>query len=274
MKRARPRIDLLAIDLDGTLLAADKSLSAANIEAVQRARDQGIRILLVSARPPFGITPYAQQLGSTEILIAYNGAYVTDMEGEQVLLDRPLPRPFAQWLVEIIRRYELYTGYYAAMEWFVEKVCSEMHWEAQSLNRQPEVVEDLTVETLPRPHKLIVIELEQPEKLAGCFAEIRQALPHVNAHFSSHRSLEISDEHASKGTALAHLAGSMDLAREAIAAIGDGENDLSMLQFAGTSVAVANAQPAVLEAVDFVVASHEESGVAEAIERLLDERKG
>jgi hypothetical protein len=47
-----------------------------------------------------------------------------------------------------------------------------------------------------------------------------------------------------------------------------------MLQFAGTSVAVANAQPAVLEAVDFVVASHEESGVAEAIERLLDERKG
>jgi Cof subfamily protein (haloacid dehalogenase superfamily) len=274
MKHTPPRVKLLAIDLDGTLLAPDKSLSAANLEAVHRARDAGVLVVLVSARPPFGIVPFSHRLGLDGAVIAYNGAFGIDVGREQVFLDRPLARRDGQGLVEVARRYDLYAGYYAAMEWFVERVCREMEWEAVSLKRRPKVVRDLTDNSLPRPHKLIVIELGEPQKLAECYSDIRAVLPHVNAHFSGEHALEISDQHASKGIALALLAESMGLDREQVAAIGDGENDLSMLQFAGVGVAVANAPVAVRDAADFVVASNEDSGVAEAIHRLLSEHRG
>lgn len=267
-----PKIRLLAIDLDGTLLAPDKSLSEANIEAVCQAREAGVQVVLVSARPPFGIFPIAGRLGLDGAMIAYNGAFGIEVPSEEVFIDRPLSRQDAVRLVEIIRRYDLYTGYYAAMEWFVEKVCKETEWEAESLRRRPEVVEDLTHASLPGPHKLIIIELDEPQKLTPCHSEIRAALPRVNAHFSGENALEISDERASKGTALLLLAERMGLEPGHVAAIGDGENDLSMLQFAGTTAAVANAPAVVREAADFVVASNQDSGVAEAIRRLLEGR--
>jgi Cof subfamily protein (haloacid dehalogenase superfamily) len=261
---------LLAIDLDGTLLAPDKSLSAANIEAVRQAGESGVRVVLVSARPPFGILPIAERLELDGAVIAYNGAFGLRGPGDQVFLNQPLSRRDARRLVPIIRRHDLYTGYYAAMEWFVEKVCREMEFEAASLERRPEVVEDLTDPSLPRPHKLIVIELDEPQALTPCYSEIRATLPHLNAHFSDEYALEISDQRATKGAALALLTNDMGLEPGQVAAIGDGENDLSMLQFAGVGVAVANAPPSVLEAADFVVASNQDSGVAEAIHRLLN----
>jgi Cof subfamily protein (haloacid dehalogenase superfamily) len=262
-------IKLIAIDLDGTLMDSEKKISEANIEAAQRARQQGIYVVLVSARPPFGMSPAAERLGLDGVLIAYNGAYALKLSTRQVLIDRPMARADAHAVVHIFRRHDLYAGYYAADEWYVEKVCAEMEWEAQSLKRQPEIVPDLTVKGLPAPHKMILIDLQRSGRLHDCLNEIRKSLPHVNAHFSSEYGLEISDEHATKAGALAVIVDRMGLESGQVAAIGDGENDLSMLQYAGIGVAMGNAPSQVQVEADWVVTTNDHDGVAQAIDTIL-----
>lgn len=265
-------IKLIAIDLDGTLMDSKKKISRANIEAVRRACQQGLHVVLVSARPPFGMSPAAEKLGLEGVLIAYNGAYALDLSTRQVLIDLPMARADAHALVHIFRRHDLYAGYYAAEEWFVEKVCAEMEWEAKSLKREPEIVPDLTAERLPPPHKMILIDLQRSGRLHDCLNEIRENLPHINAHFSSEYGLEISDEHATKAGALAVITNRMGLEARQVAAIGDGENDMSMLQYAGIGVAMGNAPSQVQAEADLVVTSNDHDGVAQAIDTILKQK--
>jgi len=262
-------IKLLAIDLDGTLMNSKKQISKANVEAIHRARQQGLHVVLVSARSPFGMSPSLQTLGLDEILIAYNGAYALDLPSQKVLIDQPLAREDAHALVHTFRRHDLYAGYYAADEWYVEKVCAEMDWEAQSLKRQPEVVEDLTARDLPVPHKIILIDLEESGRLHACLKDIREELSHINAHFSSPRSLEINHERATKARALEIIADMLELQAQEVAAIGDGENDVSMLGYAGMGVAMGNAPSHVQAAADLTVGSNDQDGVAQAIAHIL-----
>jgi Cof subfamily protein (haloacid dehalogenase superfamily) len=264
-------IRLLAIDLDGTLMDSNKQISQKNIEAVHHARQNGLYVVLVSARPPFGMSPTIEALGLDEILVAYNGAYALDLPSRQVLINQPLDIMDVYQLVHIFRSYDLYAGYYAAEEWYVEKICAEMEWEAQSLKQHPEVVKDLTIKDLPAPHKIILIDLMQSGRLQDCLKEIRERLPHINAHFSGPYSLEISHELASKSRALAIIAGRMGLEAHEVAAIGDGENDMSMLQYAGIGIAMGNASSRVQAEADLTVGSNDQDGVAQAIDTILNQ---
>lgn len=266
------RVALIAIDVDGTLLTPNNRVTEASIVAAQQACDQGLAIVLISGRPPFGVLPAARQLGLDGVLVAYNGAHIIDVANDEVLLNRTLSAGDACRAVEIIRRHGLYTGYYAGMNWLVEKVCDEMRLEQNALGRAPEVVSDLITAAPSRPNKLIVIEMEDGERLERGYRALRAALPGLNIHYSSPDSFEIVDGNASKADALAFLARRMGIEPEMVMAIGDSHNDVSMLSFAGLAVAMGNAPPGVKEAADWVVASNTEDGVAEAIQRLLRAR--
>jgi Cof subfamily protein (haloacid dehalogenase superfamily) len=265
-------IKLIAIDLDGTLMDSQKQVSPANVQAIQRASQQGIRVVLISARPPFGMTPSADRVGLDEILIAYNGAYALEPPNQKVLIDQPLTTEDCHALIHILRRHDLYTGFYAADQWFVEKECAEMEWEAQALARYPQIIPDLTASELPRPHKMILIDLKESGRLQTCFEEIRSELPNVNAHFSGDRTLEINDQNASKSNALSLIARRLGFEVAEVAALGDGENDVPMLKYAGLGVAMGNAPSHVQAQADMTVASNDHNGVAQAIETILQDR--
>jgi Cof subfamily protein (haloacid dehalogenase superfamily) len=269
---AERRIALIAVDVDGTLLTPDNRVTEASIAAAQQACDQGLAIVLISGRPPFGVLPAARRLGLSGVLIAYNGAYIIDCVNDEVLLNRTLSAENARRAVKIIRQHGLYTGYYAGMNWLVEKVCDEMRFEQNALGCAPKVVSDLITEAPSRPNKLIVIEKEVGERLERGYRALRAALPDVNIHYSSPDSFEVVDGNTSKADALAFLARRMGIEPEMVMAIGDSHNDLSMLSFAGLAVAMGNAPPEVKEAADWVVMSNTEDGVAEAIQRLLQAR--
>src|SRR2546421_654637 len=87
--RLRPR--LLAVDVDGTILTADRLVSDVNVEAVAQARAVGVEIVLVSGRPPFGMDYISQRLGFDGYQIAYNGALAVDRRTNEVLFHRTLP---------------------------------------------------------------------------------------------------------------------------------------------------------------------------------------
>jgi hypothetical protein len=262
-------IRLIAIDLDGTLLNSSNMVSEANIQAVRRARERGLEVVLISARPLFGITAALDSLGLAGPVVAYNGAYIVDTHTQEVLLDLRMSATDLRAAVDIVRQHGLYTGYYAGMRWMAEKECDELLLEQRSLGRQPEMV-DLAGEELPPASKLIVISLSDRPLLERCHAQMRARLPHLNVHFSAQICFEVCHPGATKGAALAFLARRAGLPAEAVMAIGDNCNDLDMLAYAGLSVAVGNAPSDVQAAADWVVAPHDQNGVAQAITRLLD----
>jgi Cof subfamily protein (haloacid dehalogenase superfamily) len=195
---------------------------------------------------------------------------VVGSKSDEVLLDRPMTTDDAQNAIRIIRGYGLYTGYYVAMQWFVEKECEEMHWERRALKYEP-LVTDLAQLTDLDPHKLIVADLNDPKRLEAGYHAFRLTLPHLSVHYSGHVSFEVCDRRATKSSALAFLAKNMSISPRAILAIGDNFNDIDMFNFAGRSVAMGNAPPKVQASADQVVASNDQDGVAQAINQLLFE---
>jgi len=105
------------------------------------------------------------------------------------------------------------------------------------------------------------------------FGEAAQSLNGLEIVYSSRRSIEIVPQGVSKGTGLRFLSDMLSLSPDQVMAIGDNFNDVPMFQFAGVSVAMKNAPDAVKEQTDFTVRSSEEGGVAEAINRLLEQRR-
>jgi Cof subfamily protein (haloacid dehalogenase superfamily) len=262
---------LIAIDLDGTLLSSSHELSEENIRAVGQARARGLDIVLASARPLFGMQIFLEKLGLDGPVITYNGAFVLDIKSGRVQIDRPIARLDTLSVIQIVRDLGLYVGYYSGIDWYVDKECDEMYWEF-SAQKRPPIITDLTQDSVPPAHKLIVADLSNPERLSHGYDIISNALPDLNVHFSGRHSFEVTHYAASKGNALAHLAREIGIAPDRIVAIGDNFNDMDMFTLAGTSVAMGNAPAEVKAVADWIVASNDEHGVAQAIRRVLDDR--
>jgi len=262
---------LLAIDLDGTLLTPEKTVTPGTVNALRTARERGHEVLLISARAPYSIASYADQIGLDGYVIAYNGAFIVNGSGD-VLLDRPLNADDSRRIVAIVREHDAYTGYYAGQQWYAEKVCEEMRLEERAQPTPPTIVDDLITQAPDRAHKCIVIDLADDQRLAAVYEAICDALPHLNVHYSSRYSFEISDGSASKGAALEFYAGHRGIDPADIVAVGDSHNDISMLRYAGVGVAMGNAPDEVKAAADRVVAANDADGLVELVERLLSGR--
>jgi Cof subfamily protein (haloacid dehalogenase superfamily) len=269
MNMAARKIKLLAVDVDGTILTFDRRISEVNAGAVAKAMEKGIDIVLVSGRPPFGMDHITRRLNMSGYQIAYNGALVLDRRTGEVLFHRRLPLDTAIQAVRLAREHGLYLSYYAGPHWYVERECDEMYLEQEGLNTQPVIVPDLLEAHLPAPEKVLILSLHNPDGLALFYQAAGAQLAGANIHYSSPYSVEIVEVGASKGMALAMLTDKLGLHRAQVMAIGDSYNDISMLEFAGLSVAVGNAPPEVQAAAGLVVAPCEDDGVAEAIEQLI-----
>lgn len=261
---------LIILDLDHTLLREDHTLSAANIQAIQRCLKAGIGVTLATGRRLHSALPYAQQLGITLPVITCQGAMISTLNGEilhQCLMDNGL----AQQVLTALSRYPLENiicchqdAIYATQA--RADAPDPAGWVAAHPQHSP-MPDDLDG---LRPLK--VGASGSPEVIAEAQADIsRQFGRAVHAVQSSAVFLEITHPLATKSAACAHLAQLLSLKASEIMAFGDSMNDLDLLQFAGCSVAVANAVPPVLAACQYVTKNNDEDGVACALERLIFE---
>jgi len=262
--------ELIAIDLDGTLLINHRHISDENIAAVRKAIGQGINVCLVSGRAIRGMLPAAEKLKLTSPLIALNGAYIFDEVNNEVLFSHPIPRELANRVIELFKQRDVYIGYHTGMDWFVDKECKEMRAEGKSMDRQPQFVGNLKAGNIPAPHKLIAIDFDHEDRLQSAYEDLSRELPELNVHFSETFALEIFDHQVSKATALQFILKINRLPVEKLMVIGDNFNDISMMQLAGLSVAMGNAPENVKQYADWIAPSNEENGVAVSIQRLFN----
>jgi Cof subfamily protein (haloacid dehalogenase superfamily) len=261
---------LLALDVDGTLLAPDHTLRPRVRDAVRQARAQGIGITLATGKLLRSVDYLVRELGLEGAQITCNGVAIMDARGGAPLAFWPLEDPELRQTLAATRHADpsLRIAYYTPDAIFTDDDLGDLrHVLLAHHEPAPHVVERLDG-TLPTAAKLLVSGA--PERLARLRVAVEPALvPLVQITTTTPYFLEFFSPVASKGAALTDVMRRLDVPRAAVLAVGDGENDISLLEAAGTGVAMGNAVAGLRERALHVTASNEEDGVAVVIEQIL-----
>jgi len=259
-----PRV--VATDLDGTLLRSDGSISGRTRAALQRAERAGATVIFVSGRPPRWIDEVADAIGSHGLAICANGALVYDVLAREVVEQHGMPAEVALRVARALR--EAVPGVTFAIERRLEfgrEPVFASRWLPPEGAIEAEI-EELLVEPvaklLARHDDLDPAEFKQrAAQVVGSMAEA--------THSSPSALMEISAVGVSKASTLATVCEQRAVRAHEVVAFGDMPNDVPMLAWAGTSYAVANAHPEVVEVADHRCAANDEDGVAEVLEQLF-----
>jgi Cof subfamily protein (haloacid dehalogenase superfamily) len=263
---------LLALDLDGTLLRSDGTLSPRTRQALKRAEAAGVELVVVTARPPRYVTRLAWELdlagGEGGVALCANGAIEYDLGTGSWRADRPLPLATARRTVAALSGpgvgFAVETG---------DRVVHEPGFatgNAADVRLPVTDLEEMWAVGLPIV-KLLArsVTVHADDLLAAALAAVGDEVECT--HSGGRGLLEISASGVSKVAGLARLCERLGIAAEHVVAFGDAPNDLAMLRWAGTGYAVANAHPAVLAAVDRHTAANDADGVAVVLEGLLQD---
>lgn len=264
---------LAAIDLDETILSFEGRISERNRRAVRALQDAGCLPVIASGRMHQATTRYADLLEIAGPVISYNGAMIrTHPAGEtwrHLTMD---PGP-ATAVIEFCAKNGYHLNYYLDDHLYVASRTRWAEFYLRHTGSPMEVIGDLRQLVGTRPTKMILIDT--PETADRLFLMMRDRfgdalyITRTNPEY-----LEFMHPDANKGTALAALAARLDIPREEVLAFGDGGNDLPMIQWAGFSVAMANAKEVVRQAASYVAPPFEEDGFAQAVEGILSGRIG
>lgn len=266
---------LIVLDLDGTLTNSKKEITARNKEALIRIQQQGVRLVLASGRPTYGIVPLADELRMGQyggFILAYNGGEIINWETQERIYENVLPDDVVPVLYESARDRQLSILTYDGAEIITEHPQDVYVQKEAFLNKMAvrATSDFLTDITLPVPKCLIVGD---PDRLIPLEAELSLRLQgRINVFRSEPYFLELVPQGIDKAQSLAVLLEATGMTPEEIIAMGDGYNDLSMIRFAGMGIAMGNAQEPVKKAADYITLSNDEDGVAAAIERFFPQR--
>ncbi len=264
-------IQLIATDLDGTLLNSQHQLTARTRETLKKAMRHGVHVVLATGRTWSAPTAgrVVRELGLTLPGIFSQGLMIHNPDGS-IRYQRSIANERAAEVIRFSEAHHLH--YYGASgatlfmqgeNPFIVEMMARYH--EPSPKTVPSLLDILAAGSF---NKFVFIE--EPERIAGLRDVLLPELCDGEALVqTAPEFLEFLPSGASKGAALARLIEELNIPRDSVLAIGDAENDIEMLQVAGIGVAMGNAMPHVKEIADYITLSNDEDGVAEAVERFV-----
>lgn len=259
---------LMAVDIDGTLLNDRGELTENTKKAIGQAVEKGLIFTIASGRPIQGIEGLNKALNLDVPFITYNGAMVVLGKSKKILYEQKLSQDDARDIIKLGKQYET-----AIMIWKDNRLYVPELNERVEKYKSISSVEPILVENTD---KLIengvtkILWYDEVEKIEQYQREIGKYLSdNVNFHPSRPYFLEFVDKNASKAIAMEKLGEYYGIDRSEMIAVGDGYNDLSMLEYAGLGVAMANSPDDVKEKADYITLSNEEDGVAHVIRKFI-----
>lgn len=286
-------IELIVSDMDGTLLNDKMEVSASNVSAINEANRLGIKFMVATGRGYTEAVPALREVGIDCPMITLNGGQVFDEDG-QLVENLGIDKTTTRHILEDVRKYGLYCELMTSKGIFsdnkvrrIESMTSLLHetnpdttfkmalvlavarlelMHVNYVENFQEVLEDNAQQVL----KILVfsdVGQSELEPIRAKLAEDKRVV--VTSSFKN--NIEINHVEAQKGIALAKFAKKRGIPLENVMAIGDNFNDVSMLQVAGASFAVANAEDGVKEFAKYLTSKNSENGVAEAIMRCINE---
>jgi Cof subfamily protein (haloacid dehalogenase superfamily) len=261
-------IRLLVCDIDGTLVRDDKSLDDAVVAAVKRCIAAGVRVSLISARPPSGVLWIAERLGLTGAVGAFNGGTVLAANGD-VLSAEYLEAPSAHRTLELLEAAGVAPWLFAKGRWYARDThTNHMMRERLAANVEPTLCDSFA--GLADEVDKIVGVSDDHGLLAAVEADLVVALgDRATVARSQPYYLDITSRLSNKGAGVTALAQRYGLSLAETAVIGDQNNDIAMFKVAGFAIAMGQAPENVRLAADAVTRSNNADGVAYAIDTII-----
>lgn len=270
-------VKLIAVDMDGTLLRPDKTVSKRCAEALRGAIDKGAILIPATGRVAYMIPKPVVGIRGVRYAITSNGAMVRDLQERKTLYRNLMTMQQASQLLTFLEARGLFAEAYCDGVSYSEKRMLDLAVKAGLPERvlgyimeSQRFVENLAghVSLLNLPPEKVNIPYVPQELRAELCGKIL-SIPGLAVTSSGLENIEVNSASCSKGDALRFLCTRLSVSPSQTMAIGDGDNDISMLQYAGIAVAMGNAQPAVKAAANFVTGANDQDGVAYVIEKLV-----
>lgn len=265
----------LFMDLDGTLLNDQKEITEGNRRAIDSLLSKGHFVIITTGRPLVSAVIQARKLGLTGpgcCLIAYNGCTLYDSFAEKILFNDTIDLALAERLFREAERRGLHIQCYDETRCLALENCdlSVLKRYCSRIDMNYRLIPDISSITY-RPEKVMLIDFDSHERLEKYREWVSSwASDLLDCKFSCPEYLEIMNKGRSKGAALLETADLLGLSLSDTYAVGDAENDISMIEAAGTGIAVSNATEAVKQAADHVTErDNNHDAVAELIERFV-----
>ena len=261
---------MLVLDMDDTLLTDDHKISDLNKKMILEAQAKGVYVILASGRPTSAMIAYAKELEldlNDSYMISFNGAIVSRVKDNFVLFEQKLTP---------IQIHELYDYSVKMKTHIITYLDGEIISETDS-----EFIE-IEKEITGMPHNKVLsfkeaiykpavkcILLQEPSYLKELEKDLKIAMPHLSVSMSKPFFLEVSQNGIDKAASLKFLAEKLNIHQNEIIAIGNAGNDLTMIEYAGLGVWVDNVTPELRDRANVIVASNNDDGVAEVVQRYI-----
>lgn len=287
---------LIAIDLDGTLLNSYGQVSERNREALKKAQEKGIQIVLASGRSTNSVKNMANELGNNNYIICGNGSLVYDLRNEDIIYDKFIEKKKALQIIKICEQNSIYYNVYTENMVIAKTLSNNVLFYHQENANKPDsrktkinLVENIYeyIENLENENILKFTISDNSNIIFNSIIKKLRDIKNIDVLDVAHMSrkiiksgteeveiayyyTEITNENVDKWNATKWLAEKLNISNEEIIGIGDNVNDKLLIENAGLGVAMGNSAPYIKEIADRVVATNNEDGVAQIIEEIIN----
>lgn len=277
----KKNIKLICIDMDGTLLNSNHEVSERNKEALKKASELGVNIAITTGRLFCSARYYSDLIGIDTPVIASNGSYIKNKFNDTAILENPMPKDVAIEIYNIVKKHGLTVNFNSWDTLIRQDFIPENHTYYimnQDLPEEKRVkflvcediisaIEDFQGNILKG---IVFEEGENKDNLWAAKAELKNTFgDKLHVVSSGDNNFEVMMGNSSKGNAVAYLAESLGIKPEEVMCIGDSENDISMIKYAGVGVSMGNGLDIVKEVADYITDTNNNSGVGKAIETFV-----
>ncbi len=270
-------IKLVGVDLDGTLLKNDKTISEYTVEVMKRVANKGIHIVPITGRPYSGLPSEIKNSDIISYIITSNGAQIISSKGQKRLFSFQLKNDVALKIIGILRGYacmlEIFTDDVGYVEEEVYEYYKAVYADTpiggyiSASRKKIDNIENFLINSQKGCDEIFIICKNKDTRQR--IYERFETFDGIQMCRLGDQFLEITKLGTDKGNALITLCHSLDISPKDTIAFGDGENDLQFMEKSGTAVAMENACGAIKAKADIIAPSNEENGVAVILEKLI-----
>lgn len=267
---------LIVTDMDGTVLGEDHRMTDGNKKALKEAEKNGVKVVFATGRFHDSAKEHIDFLENIMPIISSNGSIIKHPITNEVLYSNFIDKEVSIEIVEILEKhnvkYQAYTDEIILQKYetedemrmmkeFIEKTFSDK----TEISFKKDLREDIRNSNVL---KFNIMEIDRPDLIDKVRVDL-ELVKNIEVTSSWKDNIEVMSEGSHKGNAVEYLCELLDIDREHIIAFGDNYNDLSMIEFAGTGVAMGNAEDDVKKIANHITDSNGNDGVAKAIYDLV-----
>lgn len=269
------KYDLIALDMDGTLLTSEQIISKPTKTAIDKAVLSGKTVVICTGRSPSELMDYETEFENIRYYICENGALLYDSKEKRIIESEAIPAEIAEKLMKIAETWDVMI-YIASNGQHMCTYSDVLRMEYFQIGQYKELMlrtavlhDDMIASYRKEPFPIeklnfFSVSSDRRDQLMNTLNE----LP-VTAVYAEETSIELSPLHMSKAVGLRKMCDYLSIPISRTIAVGDSDNDAEILKKAGLSVAMGNARPYIKALCDVVVADNDHDGCAEAIEKYL-----